>query len=436
MSTRSSRSLVRNVIVVIVLLAIGGGAFYVYRLMSVPRVTVTDVTQGPVVQAFYATGTLQPIREFPIKSNVEGIITEVAVDKGDAVAKGKILAVVRVEEYQMAASKARAELELKKCLADDKASPTLAEYDKRLTAEQEQLEIAQRELARTKAMFEKGATSVTDVDRAADRVQPHWSAVESIKAQKATKKLELERDVAVAQAAMDEADWDLQQQSIRSPTAGVVLDRPVALGTRMKINDQLMRIGDVAPSKLVMRAAVDEEDKTRLRDGQHVTMTLYSYPGRVFSGTVQKIYPQADADRRTFEVDITIEPTDDGFSAGMTGELAFVVRTKDVATVVPSQAVVREASSPHPGAGDGAMQKAAVWVVRGGKVERVAIELGVTSIERSEVSKGLSDGDQVVISPIADLREGQSVRTVHIDPATAAGLNKPADSGGTFKGFH
>jgi multidrug efflux pump subunit AcrA (membrane-fusion protein) len=55
---------------------------------SSPLVVVTEAVEGPVVQAFYSTGTVQPVREFPIKANVAGTIIEVRVDKGDAVTKG------------------------------------------------------------------------------------------------------------------------------------------------------------------------------------------------------------------------------------------------------------------------------------------------------------------------------------------------------------
>lgn len=395
-------------------------AFLAWRAFSTPTVTVTEVVEGPVVQAFYATGTLLPDREYPIKSNVEGIVTEVVVDKGSPVKAGQKVAFVRVEEYVMRFSQAQAELELKKKLAQDETSPTLLEYDTKLEAANEQLRIAQRELERVKnAMTRSGATQA-DLDRSADRVQLVWSLVESIKAQKGTRKMELERDVTVAQAAFDIAQWNLSEQTIKSPVDGVVLDRPVSIGTRVPVNGHLMLVADVAPDKLVMRAAVDEEDKTRLVLDQRVNMTLYSYPGRVFEGRAKKIYPKADPDRRTFEVDVAVDPIDPSFAAGMTGELAFVVEAKDRAMVVPSQA----------------MQGGAVWIVRDGTLLKSDATIGLRSVERTEIVSGLSPGDRVVISPVGNLAEGQNVRTTFMDAITAAGLNKPAHEEKAFKGFN
>lgn len=408
MNRRSGNAALRWLLAIIVIAAVVVGVFFVWRRYSTPEVTVTEVVEGPVVRAFYATGTLQPDVEYPIRSNVEGILTEVAVDKGSVVKKGDKIAFVRVEEYQMRHAKAVADLALARSLAAPSGSPVLAEFDKRLQAAQEQLDIAQRELARIKKMREAQSASQADEDRTAERVQTYWVAVESIKTQKETRRLELERDLAVAQSAVDIAKWNLEEQTIKSPTSGSVLDRPTASGTRVKVNDKIMQIADVTPEALVMRAQVDEEDKTRVAVGQKVSLTLYAYAGRVFEAQVKKIYPKADPDRRTFEVDVVITPCDAGFSAGMTGELAFIVEAKEKALVIPSQSV----------------QGGNVWVVKDHKLAKAKVELGIRSIERVEIVSGLAPGDRVVISPIGTLTDGREIRTAFLDAASAAGLNK------------
>src|SRR2546428_11626 len=85
-------------------LAVGIGAVVAY-LVTRPPVTVTAVIEGPVVEAFYATGTLQPGREYPIRATGAGIVmkppgTQPYVDKGDRVAAGQPLAVVADAQWQ------------------------------------------------------------------------------------------------------------------------------------------------------------------------------------------------------------------------------------------------------------------------------------------------------------------------------------------------
>ncbi len=71
--------------------AIGG---WVFLRLTQPLMNVTDVVEGPVVAAFYATGTLEADREFEIKTSVAGVVTKVLKDKGDSVRAGDELAVV------------------------------------------------------------------------------------------------------------------------------------------------------------------------------------------------------------------------------------------------------------------------------------------------------------------------------------------------------
>jgi HlyD family secretion protein len=391
----------------IVVVVLGGGSWLALTFLR-PHVQVTRTVEGPVVQAFYSTGTVQPEREYPIRANHAGIITQLLVDKGDTVKKDQVLAVVEEKELQYQLDKAAAELKEKKARADEKTSPVIREFDARIAANAEILEIARREQKRLEGLSETSSASPTDVDRAIDRVKQVWGEYEGLKAQRATKLLELRREVEVAESAVATAQWNLDRQTVRSPIDGVVLDWPVPLGTRLAVNDHIMQVADVRPQNLVMRAQVDEEDKTKVTQGQVVRMTLYAFPGEVFQGKVYRIFPQADAELRTFEIDVKLEKPVDTFAAGMTGELAFIMAERGPVTVIPSQAV----------------QKETVYVVRNGKVTRADVKIGIRSIERVEVQSGLAADELVLLSPIGGLREGQSVRITEIDPKTAAALNK------------
>src|SRR5688500_1775298 len=262
---RRAQSTTRWIVTAAVAVAVVVAAVLAVLRFSSPLVVVTEAVEGPVVQAFYSTGTIQPDREFPIKAAVAGTITEVRVDKGLAVTKGQPLAIVSEPGLVFAHRQAHAELEEKQKRADAKSSPVLQEYDARISAGTAQLDIAQRELARIKQLIESNAASQTDLDAAMDRVKTVWTLVESAKAQRGARQLELERELQVARSALDTANWNLEQQTLKSPVDGVVLDRPLSVGTRVAINDAVMRVADVRPDKLVMRAAVDEEDVTKVR---------------------------------------------------------------------------------------------------------------------------------------------------------------------------
>jgi HlyD family secretion protein len=411
-------SLVRLIVGLGVVACVGAAGYAGWQYAR-PVVTVTEAVEGPVVHAFYATGTVLPQREFPIKANLAGILTEVRVDKGDRVKRGQVLAVVSAPEMVFKQRQAEAELAEMVRLADASTSPVLGEYDKRLEAADAILELAKKDRDRLAASLQTRATSMADVDRAEERVRAAWSEVESIKAQKEAKKIQLQRQVDVARAALDIAKWNAEQQSIASPIDGAVLDRPTSLGTRVAINDHLMQVADVSPPNMVMRSSVDEEDVGQVRQDQTVRMTLYSFPGEVFEGRVEKIYDKADPDRRTFEVDVKFGKEDTRLAAGMTGELAFILSEKARALVVPSQA----------------LQAGGVWTVKDGQLVRNEVEVGLKSVERVEIVRGVGVGEKVVVTPVGAMTEGRSVREKYMEPGAAAGMNKPKAEEAKFKGF-
>ena len=384
-----------------------------------PQVTITEVVEGPVVESFYATGTVQPVTEYPIRTGTAGLLTDVLVDKGDRVTKGQPLATVSDPQLQLALDKAKANLDEAKIRADDQASPVLKEFDSKMQAEQAMLDNAKREETSRAEVASTGASSRLDRDRAADRVKQHWSELESLKAQREQSKIHLESELKIAQSAVAAAQTDFDRQTLRSPVNGVVLDRPTPRNTRLALNDHVMQIADVSPENLVMRAAVDEENVAEVHAGQKVMMTLYSFPGRTFEGKVQKVYDKAEPDRRTFEVDVKMAADDAKLSAGMTGELAFVIAEKETALIVPSQAV----------------QGGTLYTVRDGRLAKLDAKIGLRSIERAEVLSGAALGDKIVISPINDLAEDQRVRVAYMDPKVAADINKPKAKE-VFSGFN
>jgi HlyD family secretion protein len=411
-------------------LLIGAAALLAVRSFSLPQVQVTRITTGPVVQAFYATGTVAPEREYPVHSNVAGILfLEAGIDKGVSVKKDQLLARVVSDDLEQKLKQSQAELKEKKARAEETTSPVLMEYDKRIEAFTEILALAKRELQRLLKLSETDNARQIEIERAQDRVATTRSELEAAKAQRAAKLLELKKDLEVAQAAYDMGKWNSQQQEIKSPIDGVILDWPVPNRTRLAINDSILTLADVRPQMLVMRAAVDEEDKNKLRVGQLVQMTLYSFPDDKdkFTGHVKTIYHKADPQRRTFEVDVEIDRPStqpatgpnlyDQFSPGMTGELAFIEQAKKQASILPRQA----------------LQGDSFYLVRGGKIQRVPAKAGVRNVTRVEVLEGVESDALVMLSPVGKLEPGQTVRTQFIDPRLAADLNKPKDAE-IFKG--
>jgi len=463
MTSRRAQSLVKWILLAIVLVAGVAGVLYALRLAR-PAVTVTEVVVGPAVQAFYATGTLEPAdREHPIRAPVEGFIhappgDQPYIDKGDRVRKGQVLAVVYNEQFQYAYDKALADLTEKQARADAKSSPVLLELDAKIANYGELVQAAEREFRRYSISIEANVVAQADYDRALDRLKTVNAEFESFKAQKLQSRLLLDRELAEAESALKVATWNLEQTKLVSPVDGYVMDKPQQVGSRIAVNDPVVTVANTAPENLVMRAQVDEEDVTKVAlpsqvmeaattpangpstgpstgpataappaappatgrgtspatspVGQLVRMSLYAFPDQIFAGRVVRIYPKADVERRTFEVDIAIEQPNGRMQAGMTGELAFEIQSKAQTLVAPSQA----------------LQDGKVWTIRDGRLTDAQAKVGLRGVERIEILSGLQAGDVVVLSPVAELEPNVPVRVAErLDPRVAAGLNKPKE---------
>lgn len=159
-----------------------------------------------------------------------------------------------------------------------------------------------------------------------------------------------------------------------------------------------------------MRAAVDEEDKTKLIPGQVVNMTLYAFEGVVLFGKVGKIYDKAESDWCTFEVDVRVDPESPGFAAlagddGRAGVCGFTQGHRDgraraglAGRLTVDDPRGKTRASP-----------------RGNRPAQRRAHRG-----HLETAPGL-----IVISPIGAMSEGQTVRQKPTDPTAAANLNTP-----------
>jgi RND family efflux transporter MFP subunit len=399
-------------------LAVAAAAALAVRSLTQPVVQVTTLVRGPVVQAFYATGTIVPEREYPVRANVAGTLyLEEGIDKGVKVRRDQKLGRVVSEDLEQKLKQTEADLREKTARAEEATSPVLAEFDRRVEAFGEVVKLATAELKRLQSLSETGGASQLEIERAQDRIATARGEMEAYKALRATKLLELKKDLDVARSAYGIAKWSSEQQDLLAPVDGVILDWPTPNRTRLPVNENVLTVADVRPERLVMRAAVDEEDKNKLRVGQVVKMTLYSFPDDKFPGTVKTIYDKADPQRRTFEVDVQINGAGKAFAPGMTGELAFVEKERPEADILPRQA----------------LQGDYFYVVRDGRVQRIAAKAGVRNVTRVEVLEGVGPKDLVMLSPVGALTPGTRVRADFMDPRVAADMNRPAETE-IFKG--
>jgi Cu(I)/Ag(I) efflux system membrane fusion protein len=201
-------------------------------------------------------------------------------------------------------------------------------------------------------------------------------------AEDARKRLEL---LGVADQDIDEIARTGQLQrtiTIRSPVTGTVIRRSAIAGGYIQPGSELFAVADL--SNVWVVAEVYEHEVARVRVGQPARLELPSYPGQIFTGRVQFLYPTIDADSRTMRVRLEFRNAGGKLRPGMYGTVHLDVPAQE-ALVVPAAAVVDT----------GEMQVVFVAKERG-RFEPRRVKVGGRADGNAQILEGVAEGEMVV----------------------------------------
>jgi Cu(I)/Ag(I) efflux system membrane fusion protein len=186
--------------------------------------------------------------------------------------------------------------------------------------------------------------------------------------------------------------------TLYAPIAGVIAELGVREGMTVASGAMLFRLVDL--SSVWVNAEVPETQGAWLRPGTAVEARVPSFPGRVFRGRVSAILPEVNAATRTLRARVELANPGAMLKAGMFATLAFAEGTGTKALLVPSEAVIRTGA------------RSLVIVAEGeGRFRQQDVEIGFDSGGKSEVRKGLAEGDKVVVSGQFLIDSEASLRT-------------------------
>src|SRR5256886_2950134 len=210
-------------------------------------------------------------------------------------------------------------------------------------------------------------------------------------------------------AAGEYANFFVDQCRITSPIAGIVLQKYRELGDTINFGGQIQAGGgatDIAQLADTddMRAEVDinEADLAKVSLGSHASVVPAAYADRRFEASLVKVYPKADRQKGTVQVEVQLNQPDlQIIKPEMSVKVSFLenqaTATQEPRITVPKGAVRSEEGETY------------VWTVREGIVQRVGIVRGQETETGIEIEQGLNDGDVVVVSPQANLASGRRV---------------------------
>jgi RND family efflux transporter MFP subunit len=201
--------------------------------------------------------------------------------------------------------------------------------------------------------------------------------------------------------ALRELEWTLQDLSyatVKSPTTGIVLDRPINVGEIPKIHAQLLSVGIV--DKIFMLAKVAEEKVSHVQLKMSAEVLFDAFPNDPFKGEITRIDPNTDPKTRTFIAYIEISNKDLKLTPGLTGFAR--INYRKISLVVPSISVINPVG-----------ENATVFVVGPDSTARIKrVKTGLTSGGMTEILEGLQEGDKVAFAGVQALQEGDKVEVI------------------------
>ena len=374
---------------IIVLAILGGGGFAGYRWFTRERpveVQVTAVTEravGTQAAVLNASGYVTARRRATISSKITGKVIEVNVEEGMAVKEGQILA--RLDDLTSRAALA---------LADAQKVST----ERNAKENEVRLANARVTLNRKERLVKDGFATQSEVDDAKAEVDALVARVDQFR-----------QLVEVAKRQIDLEQTNLDNAIIRAPFSGIAVTKdaqPGEMVSPVSAGGGFTRTGIctiVDMRSLEIEVDVNESYIGRVKAGQDVSAILDAYPEWQIPARVITVVPTADRQKATVLVRIAFKALDPRLLPDMGVKVTFLRDDKDKAqptvalrpvTLVPKAAIVTEKDQTY------------AFVVRGERVERVAVRVGGTDGDRVEILAGLSAGDRVVVSPPAALASG------------------------------
>lgn len=396
--------MLKKIIKAVITLAILGGAgygwhWYKHRPAKIePTYFRSQIVQkGSVVQEVTATGSIAPIKDVSVTTQVTGKIISLKADYNSHIEKDQVIAQIDPDTYESALASARAQLK------NNEAS---------LEKTKAQLRLAEKELARQKKLFEREMTTESDLDNAQ---ASYDQLVATIKSNEAS--------IEQSKASVKTAEKNLADCTITSPVTGVVISRSVQEGQTVVSSMNATGLFTVATelSRVQVEAAIPEADIGGIAVGQKVNFTVDAYKTK-FSGVVTQIRLASTTTSNvvTYPVIIEAENPDERLFPGMTANLSIIVEEADDVIIVPNAAVRftppgvdKPSTLPPPPMGDASMgdmpqppaaqpgeNTQTLWIADSETdIHPVMVELGITDGINTVVLNGGNEilGQKIVI---------------------------------------
>ena len=388
-------------IVLGLVLLLGGGAFFSLRNVGrTPAKIDADklaiVERMDLARSVVATGKITPVTQVDIKSKASGIILKLPVNVGDTVKAGQVICELDQNDLLPKLRQAQAAL----AMAEAQLKSAQADYERnKVEAAGPDLPFLKRNVERAQEMFKADLISQNDREDAEKNYQMGFNKQQQAEVNLGVTKAAIaksEAEVEQAKAALSQSEEDVRNATIVSPIDGVVLSRDREVGDAVSSilvmgsgATLIMTVGDL--SEVYVKGKADESDIGKVYLGQPARITVEAFKDKKFTGKVTKISPMGmEKDNvTTFEVRVSISNESRKLLATMTANAEIVLQEKKGVLAIPEGAIIyKKDHSTEVEIPDATAQTG---------MRRVPVTTGISNGSKTEVAKGLSLGQQVIL---------------------------------------
>ena len=363
-------------IAVAAVIIVGGGVWLFGGAKAKHKVTYATATihKGEISESVTATGTIEPVTEVEVGTQVSGIIDKIHVDYNSVVTKGQLIAEMDRVTLQSELASQRAAYN---------GAKAEYEYQKKL-------------YERNKTLNEKQLIAATDYEQSVYNYEKAKSNYES------------------SQASLAKAERNLSYATITSPIDGVVISRDVEAGQTVASGFETPTLFTIAAdlTKMQVVADVDEADIAGVEEGTRVTFTVDAYPDDVFEGVVRQVRLGSTNSTSsstttsttvvTYEVVITADNPYLKLKPRLTANATIYTLTKDNVLTVPNKALrftpnkdivggrkINDCQSSHK-----------VWTLDNNTFTAHPVKIGITDGSKTEIVSGITENTPVVTETV------------------------------------
>ena len=326
------------------------------------------VIKGEISESITATGTIEPVTEVEVGTQVSGIIDKIYADYNSVVTKGQLIAEMDRVTLQSEVASQRAAYNGAK-----------AEY-----------EYQRKNYERNRGLHEKQLISDTDYEQSVYNYEKAKSSYES------------------SQASLAKAERNLSYATITSPIDGVVINRAVEEGQTVASGFETPTLFTIAADLTQMQvvADVDEADIGGVKDGQRVTFSVDAYPNDTFEGVVTQIRLGEDSSTSsgssgtsgtvvTYEVVISAPNPDLKLKPRLTANVTIYTLDRKNVLSVPARALRFTPEKPLIGENDivkDCESEHKLWTREGNTFIAHPVTVGISNGVNTEIVSGIDEG--------------------------------------------